>query len=96
MNRDEVYTQRHAGNYNVGLPKAALEDGAYYRGACRNAEEARWNAEHNCFVHWRTKFKTTFLETIKHYEDEQHFDVFNAIEKIEIPEKEIPMDKYWE
>lgn len=78
-------------DYKAGLKKAELEHGAYYRGICRNAEIARWNAEEQQFYHWRTKFGNTYIETIKHYEDEDHFDVFNAFEKIDTPEKEIPL-----
>lgn len=65
------------------LPKAALKDGAYYAGVCRNARVARWVAAENVFIHWRKKFGSVFLEIISHPEDESGFDVF-------IPEREIP------
>lgn len=77
-------------DYAAGLKKAELEHGAYYRGICRNATEARWNAEEQRFYHWRTKFNYTFIETIRHYEDEAFFDIFTAFEKIDNPTKEIP------
>lgn len=67
-------------DYNAGLKKTELVHGAYYRGVCRNASEARWHAEVGLFFHWRVKFGDRFLETICHPEDEQHFDVFNAFE----------------
>jgi hypothetical protein len=58
------------------VPKRHLEDGAYYVGRCRNANIARWSAAKNKFVHWRTKFGSTFLEEISHPDDEKHYDVF--------------------
>ena len=58
------------------IPKKELEHGAYYKGRCRNATVARWNGGKNLFYHWRTKFGHNFIETIKHPEDEQHWDVF--------------------
>lgn len=72
-------------NDNRAIPKDKLEDGAYYRGRCRNAREARWRASENLFYHWRTKFGNTFLETIKCQEDETMFDVFIPMEKLDAP-----------
>ena len=77
------------------IPKIAKKDlihGAYYSGRCRNANEARWNANKQIFVHWRTKFNSTFLEEIKHPEDDKLFDVFVVTEILEQPTKEIPLD----
>lgn len=68
------------------ITKAELEHGAYYDGHCRNAQVARWNAQMNCFVHWRYKFGQTFLEEIRHPEDEHHFDVFHPFRKIDKPD----------
>ena len=79
-------------DYTPNIAKADLEHGAYYTGRCRNASEARWNAERECFVHWRTKFGSTFTEEIKHPEDDKHFDVFVVESKIENPTKEIPLN----
>lgn len=73
------------------LTKSELEHGAYYAGHCRNAQIARWDAERNRFIHWRTKFFETFLEEIKHPDDEKNFDVFLASHKIDTPEKPIPL-----
>jgi hypothetical protein len=58
------------------IAKADLEHGAYYRGRCRNATLARWDGNRQQFRHWRTKFGDTYLEYIKHPDDETHFDVF--------------------
>jgi hypothetical protein len=77
-------------DYTPNIAKADLEHGAYYTGRCRNASLARWNAELGCFVHWRTKFGSKFLEEIKHPEDDQHFDVFVVESKTENPIEEIP------
>lgn len=56
--------------------KKDLKHGMYYKGTCRNAEIARWNANEQVFVHWRTKFGCKFLETIKHPDDDDVYDVF--------------------
>lgn len=78
-------------DYTPKIAKADLIDGAYYKGRCRNATEARWNAGIQKFVHWRTKFGHAFLEEICHPEDEQRYDVFVVEGKIETPTKEIPI-----
>ena len=57
-------------------PKKALEVGEYYIGRCRNACVARWDGEK--FWHWREKWGAIFKETIKHREDDEVFDVFDA------------------
>jgi hypothetical protein len=72
-------------DYTAGLKKSELEHGAYYRGVCRNATEARWHEDFQLFFHWRVKFGHKFLETIRHPEDEQTFDVFNAFAKVDEP-----------
>ena len=78
-------------NYIPKIPKKDLIHGAYYKGRCRNASEARWNAKLERFVHWRTKFGETFREEICHPEDEQNFDVF-VVEAPCDPTKEIPFE----
>ena len=72
------------------LPKSALVHGAYYKGRCRNASVARWNADEQCFYHWRQKFNSIFIETIKHPEDDEVFDVFRVLEEIPSSKLEIP------
>lgn len=72
------------------IPKKQLKDGAYYHGKCRNANVARWNATSQMFCYWRTKFNCAFIEAIKHREDDNYFDVFDAFGEITNPEKEIP------
>lgn len=73
------------------IKKKDLEHGAYYVGRCRNAIEARWNARREVFTHWRHKFNFTFLEDIKHPDDENHYDVFIPEKLLENPRKEIPL-----
>jgi hypothetical protein len=78
-------------DYTPKIAKADLEHGAYYAGRCRNANEARWDANIQRFVHWRTKFGHRFLEEICHPEDDKHFDVFVVEAKLDRPEREIPL-----
>jgi hypothetical protein len=77
------------------LPKSRLEDGSYYAGFCRNANIARWSAKDQCFYHWRKKFTNEFIERIKHREDDDVFDVFDAFFRLhrgnEHSFKEIPL-----
>jgi len=77
-------------SYEPVIPKAELVHGAYYKGRCRNATEARWHEKDQCFYHWRYKFGW-FIETIKAPEDDKVYDVFIAEERIETPEKEIQL-----
>jgi hypothetical protein len=77
--------------YVPKIAKADLVHGAYYAGRCRNANIARWNAERERFVHWRTKFKFEYTEEICHPDDEEYFDVF-VVEALCEPVKEIPFD----
>lgn len=58
------------------LPKTRLRPGAYYIGVCRNASVARWDGER--FWYWRIKWGKRFVEDIRHREDDQTFDVFDA------------------
>jgi uncharacterized protein (DUF433 family) len=48
------------------LPKDQLVDSRYYKGRCRNATIARWNASSGCFFHWREKFGNVYIETIRY------------------------------
>ena len=73
------------------IAKKDLIHGQYYKGHCRNAEVARWNENDNKFYHWRFKFGHTFLEEIKHPDDEKYYDVFVPEKVLEVIEKEIPL-----
>lgn len=63
------------------IRKSELKAGAYYYGTCRNANYARWDGEK--FHHWRTKWGNSFLEEIRHPEDEKVWDVFTPEFEIE-------------
>src|SRR5262245_28568593 len=74
------------------LPRDQLRHGVYYRGRCRNALIARWDAERGVFWHWRQKFDRIFLESIKHPADETFpIDVFRVVEEWPNPKFEIPI-----
>jgi hypothetical protein len=79
------------------ISKENLEHGVYYRGVCRNATLARWNADKQVFVHWRCKWGKRFLETIGYWVDEKlgerRFDEFKPLEKVESPREEIPLNQ---
>lgn len=68
--------------YDKGVKKADLKDGAYYEGQCRNATVARWSAKLGCFLHNRSKWGSTFTETIKHPDDDLGYDVFFPAKEI--------------
>jgi len=74
------------------IPKKLLRKGEYYVGTCRNAQIARWDGEK--FHHWRSKWGNMFVETIKHREDDEVFDVFDAWQRInnELVVKPIPFE----
>jgi uncharacterized protein (DUF433 family) len=66
------------------IPKDRLVHGRYYKGRCRHATVARWNADEQCFYHWREKIDHTYIETIKYPTDEQEpwWDVFDVAEEL--------------
>lgn len=49
------------------IPKDKLTVGKTYYGNCRNADRAIWTGD--CFEYQRTKFGSTYIEKIKHFED---------------------------
>jgi len=70
--------------YSSGLlRKEELQHGAYYEGHCRNTSVARWHAQTQCFFYRRYKFGHTFIEEIKHPEDERYYDVFLPVVRTE-------------
>jgi hypothetical protein len=72
--------------YALGMiRKESLQDGSYYAGSCRNAEVARWSKTKNCFVYMRTKFYDVFAEPICHPADDNGFDLFFPLIKVEDP-----------
>ena len=71
------------------LRKSDLEDGAYYRGYCRNAQVAMWSAEKNKFLYMRQKFTMRFVDAVEHPEDARGYDLFIAFEKTEPSDEEM-------
>ena len=57
-----------------GIPKDKLIVGKTYIGDCRNAREAVWDGEK--FTYMRTKFGSTYPETINHIQDDDGYDLF--------------------
>ena len=57
-----------------GIPKDKLIVGKTYIGDCRNAREAVWDGEK--FTYMRTKFRSTYPETINHFQDDDGYDLF--------------------
>ena len=70
---------------------APFVHGAYYRGHCRNASIARYNAETDRFVYMRHKFSTVFSEDIHHAGNDDGFDLFEPFAVVENPPFEIPL-----
>ena len=77
------YAEIHVKNFiRCGaIPKSELEIGETYIGNCRNASKATWNG--NVFVYERTKFSFTYNEEINHFEDDNGFDLFVPLKKVE-------------
>ena len=65
---------------NGAIPKENLEVGATYLGKCRNTDEAVWDGEQ--FHYHRTKFGNTYIEKINHFQDDDGFDLFVPIKKV--------------
>ena len=57
-----------------GIPKDKLIVGKTYIGDCRNAREVVWDGEK--FTYMRTKFGSTYPETINHFQDDDGYDLF--------------------
>jgi uncharacterized protein (DUF433 family) len=76
------------------LPRKRLRHGAFYKGRCRNATIARWNAQEQCFYYWREKFGRIYIQTIKYPtdEDEPWWDVFDVVEELKNLKFEIPFN----
>lgn len=84
LSGDSEINEKH-----IIIPKKDLEDGEYYMGSCRNSEYAIWAAKLNCFIYKRTKFGSSFPETIKHPEDDDGYDLFLPFRHLSA-RKEIP------
>lgn len=73
----------HESHIKDYIAKKDLVDKTTYKGICRNADEAVWCADTEKFIYMRTKFNTTFPETIHHPDDDKVYDVFYPLEKKE-------------
>lgn len=65
------------------IEKRNLEGWAYYKGSCRNSSIAMWDPNFEKFIYLRTKFGDTFADQSNHPEDDEGYDVFIPIEKID-------------
>ena len=76
-----VYSNLHPKSSNLKpIAKNDLVVDKLYAGVCRNADIAKWNGEK--FEYQRTKFGSTFMETINHFEDDNGYDVFVPFEVV--------------
>lgn len=64
------------------IAKKDLVVGAYYVGRCRNTYVAKWTDD-NQFIYMRYKLGFYLIETIKHPEDDNGFDLFVPMRKVE-------------
>lgn len=78
-------------NDDSTIPVAELEHGCYYRGHCRDALLARWDAPTQNFSYLRDKLGQRFVERIRHPEHEKRFDAFFPKAKVEPPAEAIPL-----
>lgn len=65
------------------IPKKDLVHGVTYIGNCRNSSEAMWDSKDSIFIYKRTKFNIVYDDTINHFEDDNGFDLFVPIKKLE-------------
>lgn len=76
-----------------GVKKKDLVHEAYYKGHCRNARVARWNEKKNQFYYERSKWGSSFIETLPGPEDTiDGMDYFLPLELEPNPEKEIKFE----
>ena len=77
------------------IPLSQLKENCTYIGFCRNASEAVWNGKK--FVYKRTKYGKTYDEEIKHFQQDDGYDVFvpvrlkedtDKINKVKVNEEE--------
>ena len=52
-----------------------------YAGNCRNSDKAIWKGDH--FEYQRHKFGHCYIDKIKHYEDDDGYDVFVPVEVVD-------------
>jgi hypothetical protein len=77
------------------IKKKDLIHNGIYTGHCRNTDKAIWNINTQKFTYLRTKFGTTFDDTINHFEDDNGYDIFFPLEYIQTYDRFITL-KYRE
>lgn len=65
------------------IPKIELVDGCDYYGKCRNNNKATWRQDKNCFEYEREKFGNTYIDTINHFEDDNGYDLFVPLKRVD-------------
>lgn len=63
------------------IPKEWLEVDVEYIGNCRNSDRAVWKGDH--FEYERYKFGFTYTDKINHFQDDDGYDLFVPIKKVE-------------
>ena len=63
------------------IPKEWLEVDAEYIGSCRNSDRAIWKGDH--FEYERYKFGHYYTDKINHFQDDDGYDLFVPIKKVE-------------
>jgi len=63
------------------IPKDWLEIDAEYIGSCRNSDRAVWKGDH--FEYKRYKFGHYYIDKINHFQDDDGYDLFVPIKKVE-------------
>lgn len=74
------------------LLKSELKNGVYYYGECRNANVARWDEHNGEFIYWRYKFGDKYTETIKHFQDDDGYDLFYPTKEVDWGVDHIPLN----
>ena len=67
--------------YVKPIPKNELVIDKEYFGNCRNSDKAIWKGDH--FEYQRYKFGNYYIDKIKHYEDDDGYDVFVPVEVVD-------------
>jgi calcineurin-like phosphoesterase family protein len=80
--------------YQGFIPMSKLQHGKFYKGRCRNALWAYWDAQEQLFYYIREKFGSEFVESICPVEKDNGFDLFVPQDEYLItPEEET---KFWQ
>ena len=75
-----------------GITKNKLEHLSYYIGICRNSSVAQWNEKENKFLYMRNKMGNYFVDKINHPEDDDGYDLFIPLKKVNSPYSLLPKE----